>query len=504
MTDSLAVRAQRRTSVRAAAQRRTSVPAAAPRRTPVLAAALLVVALAGCADMSGIGSRATLRDASSLGIASNSAAAVPSLDSQWWRAFGDTQLNTLIDQAVAGNPNLQVAQARLARAQASADIAGAALKPKVNGELDLNRQKFNSNYIYPAPLGGSTQNIGLLQLSASWELDFFGKNRSALDTAIGAANAAAADADAARVLLASNVARSYFQWARLNDQLTVARRTLAQRDETLKLVRDRVSAGLDTRLELRQSEGGLPEARQQIEALNEQIALQQHALDALVAQPNVSQSIQPPLLANVKPMALETNIPADLLGRRADIAAARWRVEAATSDVKNAKTLFYPNVNLTAFAGFQSLGFGKLLKSGSEQWGVGPAISDRHRRRARRGRPGCERPVDHAPAGRAARRADRGRRRLRHRRAALPRGPGQLPQRADRGDLRAGAAPVGRRPRRPRARHASGPGARAGRRLAAAGRHHRNRIRQRQRQHHRRAELTRAGSTISSSERTSS
>jgi NodT family efflux transporter outer membrane factor (OMF) lipoprotein len=177
------------------------------------------------------------------------------------------------------------------------------------------------------------------------------------------------------VLLASNVARSYFQWARLNDQLTVARRTLAQRDETLKLVRDRVSAGLDTRLELRQSEGGLPEARQQIEALNEQIALQQHALDALVAQPNVSQSIQPPLLANVKPMALETNIPADLLGRRADIAAARWRVEAATSDVKNAKTLFYPNVNLTAFAGFQSLGFGKLLKSGSEQWGVGPAIS---------------------------------------------------------------------------------------------------------------------------------
>lgn len=366
MTDSLAVRAPRR----------TPVATAVLRRAPVVAAALLVVALAGCADMAGIGSQAKLRDAASLGIAPDTAAAPASrLDSQWWLAFGDTQLNGLIDQAVAGNPNLQVAQARLARAQASADIAGAALKPQVKGDLDLNRQKFNSNYIYPAPLGGSTQNIGLLQLSASWELDFFGKNRSALDTAIGAANAAAADADAARVLLASNVARSYFQWARLNDQLTVAQRTLAQRDETLKLVRDRVSAGLDTRLELRQSEGGLPEARQQIEALNEQIALQQHALDALVGQPNVSASLKPPVLASVKPMALQGNIPADLLGRRADIAAARWRVEAATSDVKNAKTLFYPNVNLTASAGFQSLGFGKLLKSGSEQWGVGPAIT---------------------------------------------------------------------------------------------------------------------------------
>ena len=352
-----------------------SLAARALRRTPVVAAVLLVAALAGCADMAGIGSEARLRDAASLGLAADrSAAAVPAVERQWWLAFGDAQLNTLIDQAVAGNPNLQVARARLARAQASADIAESALKPKVNGELDLKRQKFNSNYIYPAPLGGSTQNIGLLQLGASWELDFFGKNRTALEAAIGAANAAAADADAARVLLASNVARSYFQWARLNEQLGVARRTLAQREETLKLVHDRVSAGLDTRLELRQSEGGLPEARQQIEALGEQIALQQHALDALVGQPDVSASFKPPMLEAVKPMALQASIPADLLGRRADIAAARWRVEAATSDVANAKTQFYPNVNLTAFAGFQSLGFGKLLKSGSEQWGVGPAI----------------------------------------------------------------------------------------------------------------------------------
>ncbi|WP_438998826.1 efflux transporter outer membrane subunit [Variovorax beijingensis] len=348
---------------------------AAVRRTPVVAAVLLVAALAGCADMAGIGSEARLRDAASLGIAADrSAAAVPGVERQWWLAFGDAQLNALIDQAVAGNPNLQVARARLARAQASADIAGAALKPKVNGELDLNRQKFNSNYIYPEPLGGSTQNIGLLQLGASWELDFFGKNRTALEAAIGSANAAAADADAARVLLASNVARSYFQWARLNEQLGVARRTLAQREETLKLVRDRVSAGLDTRLELRQSEGGLPEARQQIEALGEQIALQQHALDALVGRPDASTSLKPPMLEAVKPIALQASIPADLLGRRADIAAARWRVEAATSDVANARTQFYPNVNLTAFVGFQSLGFGKLLKSGSEQWGVGPAI----------------------------------------------------------------------------------------------------------------------------------
>jgi len=350
-------------------------PEFARRRMPAVAAVVAALVLAGCADMAHIASHAKLRDADSLGLtAVPSAPAAASVDRQWWLAFGDAQLNALIDKSLQGNPNLQVARARLARAQASTAIAEAAGKPQIDGELDLTRQKFSGNSIYPAPLGGSVQETGTLQLNASWEIDFFGKNRTAIETAIGAANAAAADADAAQVLLASNVARGYFQWARLTDQLAVARRTLAQRGETLKLVRDRVSAGLDTRLELRQSEGGLPQARQQIEALAEQIALAQHALDALVAQPNTTQGLVPPVLGSIRPMALQPTIPADLLGRRADIAAARWRVEAATSDVANAKTQFYPNINLVAFAGFSSLGFGNLVKSGSEQWGVGPAI----------------------------------------------------------------------------------------------------------------------------------
>ena len=351
---------------------------------PIAAAAALLLALSGCADMAGIDSHATMRDAKSLGldvaatepvtVAVDPAARLAGVDSRWWLSLGDPRLDALIDEALVGSPNRQTARARLERAQAAIATNQAADRPQLNGAADFTRQKFSSNYIYPAPLGGSLQNIGSLQLSGGWEIDFFGKNRTALEAAIGNANAAAAEADASAVLLASNVARGYVQWARLSDQLTVARRTLAQRDETLKLVRDRVSAGLDTRLELRQSEGGLPDARQQIEALNEQIAFAQHALDALVGRPNATLSLPTPTLAQIHGMALQPNIPADLLGRRADIAAARWRVEAARSDVANARTLFYPNVNLTAFVGLQSLGFGNLLKSDSAQWGVGPAI----------------------------------------------------------------------------------------------------------------------------------
>jgi len=340
---------------------------------PVAAAVLALVA--GCADMSGIESQAKLRNADSLGLTTSSfSTGISAVDARWWAGFGDAQLDALVDEALAGSPNIAMARARLLRAQAVISTVESADKPQLNGALDATRQKFSSNYIYPAPLGGSIQNMGTLQLNGSWEIDFFGKNRAALDSALGSSNAAAAEVDAARILLASNVARGYIQWARLSDQLAVAKRTLAQRDETLQLVRDRVSAGLDTRLELRQSEGGLPEARQQIEALAEQIAIAQHALDALVARPDATKALIPPSLASLHTVAVQSNIPADLLGRRADIAAARWRVEAATGDVASAKTLFYPNVNLTAFVGLQSLGFDNLLKSDSAQWGVGPAI----------------------------------------------------------------------------------------------------------------------------------
>ncbi|ROZ71596.1 efflux transporter outer membrane subunit [Ramlibacter sp. WS9] len=331
------------------------------------------MALAGCANMSGIEPQAVVRDSNSVGlVAGQGPAFAPA--AQWWRDFGDAQLDQLVEQALQGNPNLKLAQARLRRAQAVTEVADAAQLPQVNGSLDLTRQRYTANGAVPPPLAGAIRNSGTLQLSASWELDFFGKNQAALDSALGAMRAAQADAEAARVLLASNMVRAYLQLARVNDQLTVANRTLAQRSESLGLVRDRVRAGLDTQLELHQSEGALPEARQQVEALQEQAALAQHALAALTGQGNRQVVGKQPSLAALKAVAAPTQLPMDLLGQRADIAAARARIEAAGYDVKNAKAQFYPNINLVAFAGLSSIGLGRLIETGSEQWGAGPAI----------------------------------------------------------------------------------------------------------------------------------
>jgi NodT family efflux transporter outer membrane factor (OMF) lipoprotein len=359
---------------RAPAARKAAAWAAWTAWVAAAAAAAAITVLAGCADMSGIESHSTMRDAASVGLASDGGASTFTADPQWWRAFGDPQLDRLVTQALDGNPSLKQAQARLARAQSVTDTARSAKYPHVEGAFDASRQRFTENGLYPPPIAGSIINSGTLQLNGGWELDFFGKNQAALEGALGAARAAQADVEAARILLASNVARTYFQLARLNDQVAVARRTLNQREESLKLVQDRVRAGLDTQLELRQNEGALPEARQQIEALQEQATLTQNALAALTGQGNRAVVQTTPSLAALKAVPTPTQLPADLLGQRPDVVAARWRVEAAGHDVANAKAQFYPNVNLTAFVGLSSFGLGKLLDIGSQQWGVGPAI----------------------------------------------------------------------------------------------------------------------------------
>lgn len=354
-------------------------PVPAPlKRILVLAIAL---GLSACADMSGLSApHATARDATSLGLVSTDPGtalapnAMQTPGREWWKNMGDAQLDTLIATALRNAPSLRIVQDRLTRAQAALEGTHANTLPQVNGALDLMRQRFTATGLYPPPLAGNMWNTGTLQLNASWEIDFFGKHQAALDAVLGSANAAQADAHAAEILLASQITRSYVQLARLNDQRTVALRTLAQREETLRLVRDRVRAGLDTTLELRQSEGGLPEARQQIEALNEQITLTSHAIAALAGTSQLAATVQAPSLATLTPLAAPTQIPANLLGLRADVAAARWRVEAAGQDVVNAKTQFYPNINVVAFTGLSSIGLDRLLHSNSQQTGVGPAV----------------------------------------------------------------------------------------------------------------------------------
>ena len=340
------------------------------------AALMLVAALAGCASTRGLEPRAKLAEPDSLAAEKSLADAPggewPALD--WWKRFGDPQLDALIDAGLAGSPTLRFAAARLDAARAQAQIAGAPLRPQVTGDASLGRQRFSQNYIFPPPIGGATFTTSQLDLSASYELDFFGKNRAAYEAALGRARAAEAESFAARLLLSSAIAGAYVQLARGYEQLDLARRTVEERQRIYSLTSDRVRAGLDSRLELKQVETSVPAARARVAQIEGDIALARNQLAALLGQgPDRGLAIDRPAM-RMTPVALPPRLGADLIGRRPDIVAARVRAEAAARDIDAAKRAFYPDINLTALIGVQSVTPAKLLEAGSAIPSIGAAV----------------------------------------------------------------------------------------------------------------------------------
>ena len=340
---------------------------------------MLALALAGCASMEGLHTKSQPTDAVQLKMArslegvKSDPSAWPAED--WWRALGDPQLDKLMEEALVGAPSLRLARARVDRALAFAEAAGAALGPQLNGSVDATRQRFSKNGLIPPPFAGQWRWQNQAQLNFSYEFDFWGKNAAAYASALGQAKAAEVDAYAARLVLASALARAYVQLARAYDQLDLARDTVAQREKTRALVAERQQAGLDSRIELKQAEAALPEARERVIQYEETIALGRNQLAALAGQgPDRGLALERPKLAVSSEPALPSLLPVDLLGRRPDVVAGRWRVEAAAKDIDNARAQFYPNINLIAFAGFQALGWPKLLEMGSRTIGVGPAL----------------------------------------------------------------------------------------------------------------------------------
>jgi NodT family efflux transporter outer membrane factor (OMF) lipoprotein len=345
-----------------------------------MASLLVTLLLASCASMKGLEPQSTARDVNALAVSqalagtSVTPAAWPSSD--WWKSFNDPQLDALMDEALRDSPTLAIAAARTRKALAAAETSKAALYPQVNGSASSLRTRLSENSV-PASLGGgSTVTLNNLQATLTWELDFWGKNRSAYEAALGAARAAEIDAYATRLALSTSLAQAYVELQRASLQLDVKQATLKEREQIYGLTRDRNAAGLDSRLEVKQAEAALPATREEITQFEEQIALTRNQLAALLgAGPDRGLRIARPAATTTTAVALPSTVPAELLGRRPDIVAQRWRIESASKEIASAKAEFYPNVNLLAFVGLQAIGGGSLLTAASRTFGIGPAVS---------------------------------------------------------------------------------------------------------------------------------
>ena len=340
--------------------------------------AFVALLLTGCASYSGITPATKPLDGAAL---QDSAKSTPYADwpkEDWWRELHDPILTGLIENSLADNPDLQVADARLAQARALAGITESALWPQVAASAATTRQRFSERGEFPPPYAGTFQSINNIQIGGNWELDFFGKHREELKSALGAVRAAKAEHQAARILLACDVARNYYNLARLLAQREVVGQQERQRSERAALVERRFKAGLDTRVELEAAQGTVPENARDIAALDEQIDIARHAHAALTGKgPSAMNAVAPslPALLPLASLALPESLPANLLGHRADVVAARWRVESALHGLESTRALFYPNLNLRAFTGFSAIGLEHWLEAGSREPGVGFAIS---------------------------------------------------------------------------------------------------------------------------------
>lgn len=342
------------------------------------AAASLAVLAAACASLPERTPAAVAATPASLASAQSlSAAPADWPTATWWTAYNDPQLDSLIQEGLQNSPTLAQAQARLRSAEAARRAASAAAGPNLSLDAAAREQKLSYNAgIPPAFVPQGYQDYGHVALDFNYEFDFWGRNRAAIAAAASDARAAQADAAEARLMLSTSIASAYADLARLNAERAIAAQSLDVRTQTVSLVTRRVNAGVDTRGDLREAEAGPPAAREQIAALDEAIAQTRNRLAALVgAGPDRGLTITPPAAQTPTGFGLPANLSADLIGRRPDLVAARWRAEAAASRVNQAHAAFYPNINLIANLGLESLGISNLTQSGSDIGQIGPALS---------------------------------------------------------------------------------------------------------------------------------
>lgn len=329
----------------------------------------LALALSACAPT--LQPQGQMLEADGLGLTGE---AVP-VAAEWWRDWADPQFEALVERALSGNPRLSEALARVGAAQASASAARGDALPRVTLDGNDQYQRFSNRFIYPPPYGGGHYWMGSVQGNLSWDLDFWGRQKALIEQASAGAAAVELDAAAARLALTGALAEAYIGLDRAYALLDIADRTVAQRTRLADLAHRRVVAGLDSRIEEKQAEGQLAQARvSRQQAINERDTLV-HAIAALTGQgAEAYAGIARPVLNAQAVLPLPEALPADLLSRRPDILAARLRVDAALSGQKAARAAFYPNVNIAAFAGFQAIGLSHLISGGAGVYGAGPAI----------------------------------------------------------------------------------------------------------------------------------
>ncbi len=301
-------------------------------------------------------------------------AMAPAVALDWWRGYGDPQLDRVVEDALAGSPSLDAAEARVRQADAALSRQDAERGPSVDLDGQLQAARLSGRYTIPPPYAGTVRVQGIGQAGLDWNLDLFGRQRAAIEQAAGQRDAAAFDAAAARVMISSAVVQAYAEIARAERQAAIAREALATREASLRLTEARVRGKLASEIDTAGAQTLVAQAQVALARAEGARKLATQAVAALAGRgADYASGIGPTHLVGTGP-DLPATIPVDLLSRRADVSAAQARAAAAAAGRQVARRAFYPNVNLSAFAGIQAIGIGNLLSLDAGTAGAGAAI----------------------------------------------------------------------------------------------------------------------------------
>ncbi|MDE2344134.1 MAG: efflux transporter outer membrane subunit [Betaproteobacteria bacterium] len=345
--------------------------------------------LAGCVPLSGNSPGSHLTDPSSLaaGSAISTADPIGWPHGSWWTVYQDPQLDRLVAHATRGNPRLQKARDRVALAQSLAEMRQADRQPQLELDASSSRDRFTALQFIPPPWAGSTYWNNSVAASLSYDLDLWGRRESEWQSSLDESRAVSAEAQQVRIELENAIVRTYIRLAMAYARHDVAESRSQDIGQRVTIEKRRESAGMGTVLAVSETEALLPLAQAAVESRDEEITRLKNELAALAGEgPGFTENIQRPHLTLEVPVGLPDRLPANLVGRRPDVAASRWRVESSRQDIQGARAAFYPDVNLAALVGFQAIGFGQWLSGAAFMAGAGPALSlpvfDGGRRRA--------------------------------------------------------------------------------------------------------------------------
>ncbi len=306
----------------------------------------------------------------------------------WWKVFGDAQLDALEQRAATDSPTLAIAAARLAQARATVTATSAGLFPTVNLTSRDQRLRISANRPlanYASPNSSTVQNDFNLGFAASYEVDLAGRVSRSVEGVKAAAEQSAADLANTRLVVSAELASDWFSLVTLDASLDVLDRSIALQRKALGFVDSRHELGAGTGLEVAQQQALLDNTLTQVDVQKRQRAQFEHAIATLVGAPAPGFGL-PPVRRELQPPAIPVGVPSDLLQRRPDVASAERAMAAANAQIGVATAAFYPSVILGPSIGEESRMLGTLFDAPSLVWAIGvsatQALFDAGRTRA--------------------------------------------------------------------------------------------------------------------------